>query len=41
MPCDFYINSGIKAIFLFEVRNIEGQNHSEHTEFIDNSSIGS
>ena len=31
MPCDLYKNSGVKTIVLFNVRNIEGQNHSEHT----------
>ena len=30
MPFDLYINSGIKTIVLFNVRNVEGQSHSEH-----------
>ena len=31
IPFDLYINSATKTTVLFEVRNIEGQNHSEHT----------
>ena len=31
IPCDLYINSATKTTVLLEVRNIEGQNHSEHT----------
>ena len=31
IPFDLYINSATKTTGLFDVRNIEGQNHSKHT----------
>ena len=30
IPRDFYINSGVKNIYIMNVRNIEGWNPSEH-----------
>ena len=30
MPHNLYINSGVKNVYFFGVRNIEGQNHSGH-----------
>ena len=29
--CDLYINSGVKNMYFFHVRNIEGQNSAGHT----------
>ena len=34
MPHNLYINSGVKNVYFFGVRNIEGQNHSGHPVLI-------
>ena len=34
IPRDLYINSAVKNVYFFNVRNIEGQSPSEHT--VDN-----
>ena len=31
IPCDFYTTSSVKNMCDFHVRNIDGQNLSEHT----------
>ena len=33
MLYNLYINSGVKNVYFFGVRNIEGQNHSGHPVF--------
>ena len=31
LPCDWYLNSAVKNVYFFNVRNIEVQSPSEHT----------
>ena len=31
ITCDLYINSGVKNMYFFHVRNIDGQDSNEHT----------